>query len=104
MPPIPDPMIPSHQDRLADANPPVFASASMIDERSAASPMVLTHKFFTHIGWKMCEIQTNPITIVPALGLGWEIEFEGFNERDTAQFNKNTLAQWGIWAYGSLHF
>lgn len=32
--------------------------------------------------------------VAPFFGAGFEIEFEGINERDTFQADKNTLSQW----------
>ena len=93
---------PTVQMALADANPPVFTPSALIDKRSAASPMVLTHKFFTHVGWQLCSFQR--LNLTHTIGLGGEIEFEGLNERGSVQLNKNTLSQWGVWAYSTLNF
>ena len=80
------------QGMLVDLNSPMFISTDDICEKSAASPRLVTHKVFTHIGYAWIEKPE-----IPFIGVGAEIEFEGINTRNTKKPERNTLAQWGIW-------
>ncbi|MFC1842144.1 hypothetical protein ACFLYU_00620 [Candidatus Dependentiae bacterium] len=89
------------QAQVADVPSPVFICNDSIDICSAASPKVLTHKFYAHAShaWEKEERSTTPY-----LGAGWQIEFESVNPRFRCPY-KNTLYQWAIWlkcgaAYG----
>lgn len=90
------------QDAVADESSPQFISTDSLDIKSAASPLLITHKIFFHLGhawheWDMHEV-------VPFIGVGGEIEFEGINERNTAQPDKTTMGQWGIWLKGGFNY
>lgn len=89
-------------DLVADLDSPRFISTQDIDLRSAASPMVLTHKLFAHIGYGFQE-NTNDWCI-PYVGIGTSIEFEGINTQATKQPNRNTLSQWALWLKGGIVF
>jgi hypothetical protein len=84
---------------VADPNPPLFISTAIIDTSSAESPLAITHKIFTHIGYiwdkEICS---------PFVGIGGQIEFEGINTRETRQPLKPNLSQWGIWLRGGTGF
>lgn len=82
------------QNIVADPNSPIFISNCPLDLHSGASPRILTQKLFFHIGGSF----GNPCNrIIPFLGFGGEIEFEGINENNTRIANENTLSQWGVW-------
>ncbi len=91
------------QSSVADTNSPKFVKNQDINVRSARSPLVLTHKLFTHIGyaWK----NENEEHAIPFIGIGGEIEFEGINEHNTAEPPDNTtMSQWGIWLKGGFAY
>lgn len=81
------------QDLVANPNSPVFISTDDINTSSAASPRLITHKLFTHIGYTCC---TNS-DYQPFFGIGAEIEFEGINPRNRTQPVHDTASMWGIW-------
>ncbi len=84
------------QSTVADASSPQFISTNDLDLRSAASPMVLTHKLFTHIGYGW---QKDPDDwFIPFVGVGTSVEFEGINTSNTEKPNRNTLSQLAFWA------
>lgn len=87
---------------VADPDSPRFISTADIDVRSAASPMVLTHKIFAHVSYGFEESMND--WCIPYLGLGTSIEFEGINTANTEKPNRNTLSQWAIWAKGGVAF
>jgi hypothetical protein len=91
-----------NQPLVADINSPVFIKTADLDLRSAASPMILTHKLFVHLGnsWK----KSDKDHIVPFFGVGGSIEFEGINTQNTFKPNRNTLSQWGVWFKGGVAF
>lgn len=89
------------QDLVADTNSPVFLSPCDINLHSAASPRIITQKLFFHIGGQFAN---EACWLVPFIGFGGEIEFEGINENNTVQSNENTLSQWGVWCKGGLAF
>jgi len=84
------------QNMVSDTNPPIFITEQDIDPDSAAVPRALTHKFFAYLGYAWQE-RAEQNKVVPFVGLGSDIEFEGINERDTEQPNKTTLSQWSFW-------
>jgi len=90
------------QVALRDETSPVFITPEMIDLRSAASPRVLTHKLFTHMGY--IGLETDNCRVLPFFGVGLEVEFEGINPTYVAVPVKNTLSQWSIWTRGGLSF
>ncbi len=92
----------SEQAAVVDTNSPIFISTKDLDLRSAASPMVLTHKLFTHIGYGWQEDEK--ASLVPYLGLGTSVEFEGINTSNTEKPNRNTLSQWAFWLKGGIAF
>jgi hypothetical protein len=93
---IDDPVI------IANSNSPVFITESDLNLQSAANPAVLTHKFFTHFGYT-CNALDDTRTIKPFFGIGAEVEFEGIHPY-TAEANKNTISQWGMWLKGGVGF
>lgn len=88
------------QNLVADPNSPVLLSACDINLNSAASPRILTQKFFAHLSGQFCMTDH----IIPFLGVGGEIEFEGINRNNTCISNENTLSQWGVWVKGGASF
>lgn len=92
----------STQSAVADTVSPVFFGTKDINVRSAASPLVVTHKIFVNFShsWK----KSDKDHIVPFLGGGSSIEFEGVNTRNTEKPLHNTLSQWGIWLKGGVAF
>jgi len=86
----------------ADVNSPIFINTCDLDLFSAASPLVITHKLFGHLGYSWPECW--PVELTPYLGLGGEIEFEGINERKTVEDYKDTLSQWSIWLKGGFAY
>jgi len=82
------------QALVADPNPPVFFSNNDIDRLSAGSPLSYTSKGFWHMNYMMTNSNLHFVT--PYVGLGGEVEFEGFRPKNVAP-NKDSLAQWGIW-------
>lgn len=89
------------QDLVADQNSPVLLSTCDIDLHSAASPRIITQKFFFHIGGQFGDSCNR---IVPFIGVGGEIECEGINQNNTRISNENTLSQWGVWVKGGANF
>lgn len=87
---------------VADFDSPRFISTKDLDLRSAASPMVLTHKLFAHISYGFQENQTD--WFVPYIGIGTSVEFEGINTASTEKPNRNTLSQWAFWIKGGFAF
>jgi len=82
------------QALVADENSPVFIQDCAIDYHSGASPRLITQKLFFHIGGSFGK---DCYRVVPFIGFGGEIEFEGINENNTCLSNENTLSQWGAW-------
>ncbi len=79
---------------------PVFISTASIDVSSAASPLIVTHKFFADINYRWCCSDT----IEPFMAIGGEIEAEGINTRNTVRYQRTTLSQWGLWMKGGIAF
>jgi hypothetical protein len=79
---------------------PVFINTADLNLRSAASPFLLTNKIFFYLGYKA------PVTchIAPFFGAGYEIEFEGINERSTVVPFRNTLSQCTFFLKGGTIF
>lgn len=92
----------SEQAAVVDADSPVFISTNDLDLRSAASPMLLTHKLFAHIGYGWQESERD--RWVPYLGIGTSVEFEGINTSIIQKPNRNTLSQWAFWLKGGIAF
>jgi hypothetical protein len=93
------------QGAVADPLSPQFINTQDIDPYSARSPLVLTHKIFTYLGYtwdelhKQCQLQ-------PFIGLGAEFEFEGINDINDYEppTGKNTMSQWSFWFRAGLLF
>lgn len=82
------------QALVADPNPPIYFSDSMINESSAEATRGFTHKLFGNFGytWNDCMHWVSPF-----FGIGGEVEFEGLNPRHLIKANKNSISQWGVW-------
>ena len=92
----------SNQGSLADVNSPVFINTCHINEHSAASPLLLTHKLFSYFGYAWKESQKD--TCIPFVGGGLSVEFEGINTSNTEKPNRNTLSQWAFFLKGGISF
>jgi hypothetical protein len=88
------------QAQVADANSPIFICTANLDIFSAASPLVMTHKFFSHLSRKF-DRQNSKFT--PFIGIGSQIEFESLNPRFEYPY-KNTLFQWALWVKMGLNY
>jgi len=88
------------QASTMDASP-VFIKTTDLDLSSAASPLAITHKFFTHLTyvWDYEKYQR----AIPYFGLGFSVEFEGIRH-NYASPNKNTLSLFALVAKGGLVF
>ena len=91
-----------NQNIVADPVFPQFIRTKDINPKSAASPMVLTHKLFANMsyGWQESESDW----LIPYVGMGTSIEFEGINTSNTEKPNRNTLSQWALWVKGGVAF
>jgi hypothetical protein len=87
---------------LFDDPSPVFISTADLNPKSAASPLLLTHKFFVHFGHTFSYTKKSPID--PFLGIGAEIEFEGINTRNAVQPDRTTMGQASIWFKGGISY
>jgi hypothetical protein len=88
---------------IAFDNPsPVFISTSDLDPKSAASPLLLTHKFFVHCAHSFTHTTQYPVT--PFIGIGAEIEFEGINSRNAVQPDRTTMGQASVWVKGGISY
>jgi hypothetical protein len=92
----------SEQADKTDIPSPQFFNTQDIDLQSAASPFVMTNKFFGHIGYAWKDYWACKYT--PFIGIGGEIEVEGINQRDTVRYDKDTLSQWNLWVKGGMAF
>ncbi|EKD48809.1 MAG: hypothetical protein ACD_64C00122G0002 [uncultured bacterium] len=92
----------SQQGDVVDADSPQFIRTQDLNLESAASELVLTHKLFFYLGYGWQESDRDHF--VPFLGFGSSIEFEGINDPDEKQPNRNTLAQWGLWIQAGCAF
>ena len=82
------------QPIVPDNPSPVFVTTADLNLRSAASPLLLTHKFFWHFAYAFTNQQRRS---VPFIGIGAEIEFEGINERNAYQPDRTTMGQASVW-------
>lgn len=90
----------NNQEAIPNDPSPEFVRQVAINTSSAASPFVFTHKLFIYLGnsW-----YTPDCSHAPFIGIGGEIEFEGFNENNTPISTKNTMSQWGIYGkFGTM--
>lgn len=87
---------------VADNPSPVFISTADINLSSAATPLVLTHKFFVHLSNSWPDCRRHPIT--PFVGLGAEIEFEGFNVHNAPHPDRPNMGQASIWIKGGFYY
>ncbi len=87
---------------VADPDSPRFISTADLNLRSAASPMVLTHKLFVHLSYGWQESKSD--WFIPYIGIGTSVEFEGINTSNTEKPNRNTLSQWALWVKGGFAF
>jgi hypothetical protein len=88
------------EEIVTDDPSPKFVRQIDINTSSAESPFVFTHKLFLYLGnsW-----YTPDCSYAPFIGIGGEIEFEGFNENNTPISTKNTMSQWGIYGkFGTM--
>jgi hypothetical protein len=83
------------QAAAADKPSPQFVNTQDLNVKSAASPLIVTNKLFTYVGYQWNEVRKHA-SIQPFLGLGLEIEFEGINQTAEAGASNNTLSQWLI--------
>ncbi len=81
---------------------PVFITTADLNPKSAASPLLLTHKFFVHIAHTFMNHPHAPIS--PFLGIGAEIEFEGINRGNVTQPDRTTMGQASLWLKGGISF
>ncbi len=81
---------------------PIFISTADLNPKSAASPLLLTHKFFVHIAHTFMNNSRYPIS--PFLGIGAEIEFEGLNSGNVAQPDRTTMGQASVWLKGGISY
>ncbi len=92
----------SDQGNVVDADSPQFIQTKDLDLCSAASELVLTHKLFVYLGYGWQESKDD--WFVPYFGAGASVEFEGINNPDEKQPNRNTLSQWALWLHGGFAF
>ena len=90
------------QGLVVDPDSPIFISTCDLDLESAASPLVITHKLFFHIGYGWQESSDD--WFVPFIGLGSSIEFQGINDPQSRQPDNLTLNQWALWLTGGVAF
>ena len=87
---------------IPDELSPVFISTDDINLKSAASPLLLTHKIFWHFSHSWYHWKDHHA--VPFLGIGAEIEFEGINTRNAYQPDNTTMGQASVWLKGGVSF
>jgi hypothetical protein len=89
-------------DQASVANiSPVFIKTSDLSLKSAASPLVMTHKLFGNLSYAFpCDYRR----VVPFIGFGGDIEFEGINRHFTVRNDKDTLSQWSVWIKGGFGY
>lgn len=87
---------------MSDGLFPIFINTSDLNIKSAASPLLITQKFFCNISYAWP--QSTTIIYTPYLGIGGEIEFEGINTRNAYQPTKTTMGQASVWLKGGISF
>lgn len=90
----------SDQAAVADLTP-VYIKTSDLNIASAASPLVMTHKLFGNISYAFADCCKK---VVPFIGVGGDIEFEGINRHFTVRNDKDTLSQWSFWIKGGFGY
>lgn len=87
---------------MSDGLFPVFITTNDLNVKSAASPLLITQKIFCHFShsWIHCK----RIDVIPFLGIGAEIEFEGINTRNAYQPTNTTMGQASLWLRGGVTF
>ena len=90
------------QAQVVDTDSPIFISTCDLDLESAASPLLVTHKLFFHIGYGWQESSDD--WFVPFIGLGSSIEFQGINDPQNRQPDNLTLNQWALWLTAGMAF
>lgn len=80
------------------------SSKAYLDNTSAASPSMVTHKFFTNVSYNFEDRRGH---VIPFLGLGGEVEFD--TKRKSGKNGgtcdcRSALNQWGIWLKGGVGF
>ena len=87
---------------ISDGLFPVFINTNDINVKSAASPLLITQKFFCNLSyaWLHC----TSINSIPYFGIGAEIEFEGINTRNSYQPTNTTMGQASVWLKGGMSF
>lgn len=88
------------QAAVVDATP-IFIKTSDLNIQSAASPFVMTHKLFGNLSYAW---PSDYKRLVPFLGFGGDIEFEGINRHFTVRNDKDTLSQWSFWVKGGFGY
>lgn len=90
----------AQQQQRADFTP-VFISTNDINIKSAASPLLITHKIFAYAGYSH-EIVT--YQAAPFIGIGSEVEFEGVDNRDVDHPDHIPLSLWSIFIKAGVTF
>jgi hypothetical protein len=95
----------NNQSAVTDPLSPQFINTQDLDPHSARSPLVLTHKIFTYLGYTCGKLHKSH-SFQPFFGIGGELEFEGINDINEFEppTDKNTMAQWSIWFKLGLMF
>lgn len=87
---------------ISDGLFPVFITTDDINLKSAASPLIMTQKFFCNFSYAFAHCTS--IRSTPYLGIGGEIEFEGINTRNCYQPINTTMGQASVWLKGGISF
>jgi len=92
------------QSFVVDVPSPRLLSTGQLNLKSAASPQILTQKFFTYLGYQWDCLHRGK-SIQPYIGFGLEVEFQSGNEAEAPIYDvdNNTLSQWNFqWRGGFL--
>lgn len=87
---------------ISDGLFPVFITTDDINPKSAASPLIMTQKFFCNFSYAF--MHCTAIKSIPYLGIGAEIEFEGINTRNAYQPINTTMGQASVWLKGGISY
>jgi hypothetical protein len=95
----------TNQGAVVDPISPQFVNTQDIDVYSARSPTVVTHKFFTYLGYTWGTLHKQ-YQLQPFVGIGGELEFEGINDINEFEppTDRNTMAQWSVWFRAGFMF